>query len=300
MRRKINRRELLGAAAAGIAGLAAAGATRTNAMATKKKLEPGKKLFLLRYDTEWNNARQMAGFLEKVVAVHRQEQIPATFFCKGAALDAREREFRAFYKEVKDDPLFDIQDHSYSHIGLGYERGSDIETLRADYEKSFATHERIFGVRPIGISRCGTSGKDGPRLSGFDATEKSRAELDMVASLGVKMINSFLTGIDGRKVFINYGKIGHPDIMGFVSGYSDTIWMLKLKYGEAMEYVFEKIKSGAARNEHMPLMLHDWVAWTRAPDKELTHVKTIVDLARKLGYELVTHIACLKNKALWA
>jgi len=50
----------------------------------------------------------------------------------------------------------------------------------------------------------------------------------------------------------------------------------------------------------MPLMLHDWVAWTRAADRELTHVKRIVDAARKVGYTLVTHVDCLQNKDLWA
>jgi len=115
----------------------------------------------------------------------------------------RKNQFAAFYQEIKDDPLFDIQDHSYSHIGIGYAQGKDIPTLKADYEKSFSLHEQLFGVKPIGISICGTRGKDGPKLSGFDATEKSRAELDMLASLGVRMVNSFLTGFDETKVFLN-------------------------------------------------------------------------------------------------
>jgi len=162
-----------------------------------------RKIFLLRYDTEWNNPRgrrrppppgdpvvvrdyhsleSMAGFFEKVVEVHRKDSIPATFFCQGAAIDFREDEFRNFFGEVKDDPLFDLQDHSYSHIGLGYSRGNPVDVIRADYERSFAAHERVLGKRPVGISICGTP--EGPRLSGFDATEKSRAELDMVARLG--------------------------------------------------------------------------------------------------------------------
>ena len=50
----------------------------------------------------------------------------------------------------------------------------------------------------------------------------------------------------------------------------------------------------------MPLMLHDWVAWTRAPDRELTHVKRIVDAGHKVGYRLVPHVDCLRNEDLWA
>jgi len=125
------------------------------------------KLLLLRYDTECTTPERTAGFLEKAIEVHRAEQIPATFFCTGMALEARESEFLAFYEEVKDDPLFDIQDHSYSHIGLGYADGMTIEDLRANYEQSFTIHERLFGKRPLGVSICGTGGKDGARSLGY-------------------------------------------------------------------------------------------------------------------------------------
>jgi peptidoglycan/xylan/chitin deacetylase (PgdA/CDA1 family) len=83
------------------------------------------RICLLRYDTEASNPRQdMTGFLERVLEVHRKYEIPVTLFCKGAAMEHREQEFIAFFQEMKDDPLFDIQDHSYSHVGVGYEAGS--------------------------------------------------------------------------------------------------------------------------------------------------------------------------------
>ena len=115
--------------------------------------------FLLRYDTESDSAEDMAGFFEKVVNVHRAHEIPATFFCRGGAIDGREEQFAWFWREVAADPLFDIQDHSYTHIGIGYEAGKPLEVLQADYERSFAAHERVFGVLPIGVSICGTSGE---------------------------------------------------------------------------------------------------------------------------------------------
>ena len=104
------------------------------------------KVFLLRYDTERGPIEEMEGFFEKVVEVHRAEEIPATFFCTGGAVENREEDFRNFYEEVKGDPLFDIQDHSYSHIGLGYTEGMSVEELKADYERSFAVHKRVFGI----------------------------------------------------------------------------------------------------------------------------------------------------------
>jgi len=258
-----------------------------------------KKLCLMRYDTEHTSAETMSGFFEKLVEVHRRHEIPATLFCCGRAIDGREDDFRAFRSEVNGDPLFDIQDHSYSHIGIGYEAGKPVEVLRDDYERSFAAHERVFGVRPIGISICGTSGADGDRLRGFDETEKAQQELGMLAGLGVRMINSFLSGVEESREFTNYGAIGHPDLMGFPSAYSDTSWMARCESGDPVEFVFSRIEEHAAQGDHIPIMLHDWVAWTRAEDSELTHVVRIAERARESGYELATHHTCLSRPELW-
>src|SRR4051812_5018327 len=91
-----------------------AGAVLMLGAAIEKKPE---KLFLLRYDTEGWDKEKMEGFFEKLVEVHRKYKIPATFFCQGSAILNREKGFRYFFEQVKNDPLFDIQDHSYSHIG---------------------------------------------------------------------------------------------------------------------------------------------------------------------------------------
>ena len=257
-------------------------------------------LFLLRYDTERKSAEEMSGFFEQAIKVHREHRIPATFFCTGGAIDARESDFRTFFDEVKNDPLFDIQDHSYSHIGIGYEAGKTLDVLREDYERSIACHERVFGRRPTGISICGTSGADGNRLKGFDETEKSRAELDMLVDLGIRMVNSHLIDHTESREFLNYASLGHPDVMGYPSSYSDTGWMNRAEHGDPMEYILGQITDRAERDEHMPLMLHDWVAWLKAGDQHLSHVIQIVDHARSLGYELVTHVDCYNRKHLWS
>lgn len=261
------------------------------------------RYFLLRYDTEAADSKkpeQMDGFFEKVVEIHRKHAIPATFFCCGRALDLREKSFRQFFAEVKGDPLFDIQDHSYSHIGIAYERSEALEKTRADYEKSFAAHERVFGRRPIGVSLCGTSGRNGERLPGFDATEKSRAEFEMLASLGVRMVNSLLRGHEESREFVSYASLGHPEIMGFPSGpLSDVSWQFKRAHGDPEAYVEKLIRERAAAGEHLSLMLHDWCAWEFGPDKELGHVVRAADTARKEGYELRTHEQCLNDTGLW-
>ncbi len=273
-----------------------AGATALTACASP----PPKKLMLIRYDAESRQKEEIAGFFEKMVSVHRALEIPASFFCMGAAMEMRETEFRSFFNEVKDDPLFDIQDHSYSHVGLGYDRGISVDELRADFDRSFDVHERLRGSRPIGVTMAGTGSRDGEPLSGFDATEKSRAELDMLAGLGVRMINTFHSNVDSSKAFINYRDLGHSEVMGFPSGYGDNGWLRGRKFGDPEEFILSQIKERGERGEHIPVMLHDDTEWIDVDDKELKWVSLIADAGRKAGFELVTHQECYRRKSLWA
>ena len=66
-----------------------------------------------------------------------------------------------------------------------------------------------------------------------------------------------------------------------------------------MDYVLSLIDERAAAGDHLPLMLHDWVAWNHAPDQQLTHVVQIVEKARAKGYRPVTHAWCLEEISLW-
>ncbi len=260
----------------------------------------GNKKFLIRYDTESRQREEIKGFFEKIVSVQRSYDIPLSFFGLGAAIDKRKSEFIEFASEVKGDPLFDFQCHSYSHIGLGYEKGKSIEVLKADFEKAFEVHEGVFGSRPSGVSICGTGGVDGPSLCGFDATDKSRAELDMLANLGVKMINTNLCGVDSTTEFINYSKIGHREIMGFPNGTpSDNGWLRGRKYGDPKEFITKHIQENAKKNNHMAIMFHDDTGWIDVNDKEMDNLKLVVDVARKNNYEVVTHLSCYQNEKLW-
>ena len=115
-----------------------------------------------------------------------------TLFCTGKTLDDRRDEFSEFWEEAKDSPYIDVQDHSYSHVGVGYEAGRPVEELRKDHEHSFQIHEEVFGKPPMGVALCGV-GDSGPRLPGLDSTEKSQQELAFLAELGVKMLPAYVT-----------------------------------------------------------------------------------------------------------
>jgi hypothetical protein len=117
------------------------------------------------------------------------------------------------------------------------------------------------------------------------------------------MINSHLAGHDEHREFVSYGSIGHPGIMGFPSGYSDTDWMYSWRTDTRAEdpvgHMVGVMEEHAERDDHMPIMLHDWLAWMHAPDKELSHVRTFAEKGRELGYRLATHVECLGDESVW-
>lgn len=257
------------------------------------------KVCLIRYDVEKDWDQSIDVFLETIVKLHKENSIPATFFFTGKSLEKRSGNVKKFYNTVKDCNLFDIQNHSYAHIGIGYDRGKPLEILKADYVKSFKIHEEVLGVRPVAISMCGTGGVDGERLHGFDQTLKARDEFEMLAGLGVKAINTFLCGLDESRMFTNYGSIGHPEIMGFPSGFSDTSWLWEKDYHYAMEYILKVIEDRGRKVEHMPLVLHDWVTWEYGASNEFEYIKRIADKAREMGFELLNIKQCYETQELW-
>ena len=255
------------------------------------------RYFLLRYDTEHPKSDEMEGFLSKVLSVHHQEEIPVTLFCTGKTLDERREEFKEFWVEAKESQYIDVQDHSYSHVGVGYENGLPVDELRANHERSFKVHEEVFGKWPIGVALCGV-GDSGPRLSGLDSTDKSKAELAFMADLGVKMLPAYVT-YRRPGCFCSYKRLGYPDIMGFPSAESDTSWLRGHTLEEALNHCYKVIDNSWDAGNHGAIIMHDWCQWNHGPDKELTLTKKIAAYARKKGFTLATMAQCYENKELW-
>jgi peptidoglycan/xylan/chitin deacetylase (PgdA/CDA1 family) len=64
--------------------------------------------YIAAYDTE--SSKCLAG-CRKIVDIHRRYEMPATFFIVGKTLEANPNE----YKELLNDPLFEVASHTYSH-----------------------------------------------------------------------------------------------------------------------------------------------------------------------------------------
>lgn len=64
--------------------------------------------YIAAYDTE---SPKCLAACRKIVAAHRRHDMPATFFITGKTLEAHPVD----YRDLLDDPLFEIASHTYSH-----------------------------------------------------------------------------------------------------------------------------------------------------------------------------------------
>jgi len=100
---RISRRELMGGAL-GAAIVAAMAPSRTRANSAGR---PPTR-YIAAYDTE---SPACLAACRKIVAVHKQLEMPATFFITGKTLEANAKE----YKALLADPLFEVASHTWSH-----------------------------------------------------------------------------------------------------------------------------------------------------------------------------------------
>ena len=140
--------------------------------------------YIAAYDTE---SPACLAACRKIVEIHKRFEMPATFFILGKTLEANSFE----YRELLDDPLFEIATHTYSHQML---RDNDfcgsavsLEEKRKEIFKGKEAVERIFERPCIGL-RPGC---------GFDNALKGEPEvLELIREAGIQYVSSLLWGLD--------------------------------------------------------------------------------------------------------
>jgi peptidoglycan/xylan/chitin deacetylase (PgdA/CDA1 family) len=116
--------------------------------------------FLIGYDVEYNGTEDVTvSFLERAAAVHNEVGVPATLFIVGRTLKRWISQFRA----IATDPLFDLQQHTYSHQLLKtvyiddgktvrVQRGVSLEQIREEVRKTTDLFRQSLGVECIGLT----------------------------------------------------------------------------------------------------------------------------------------------------
>ena len=161
--------------------------------------------YIAAYDTE---SPSCLAACQKIVAVHKRFEMPATFFIVGKTLDANPAE----YRKLLDDPLFEIASHTYTHqMLLDHEfcgSAVSMDEKRKEIFKGKEAVERVFERPCIGL-RPGC---------GFDNAFRGEPKvLGLIKEAGLQYVSSLLWGPDNslpallREPF-NYDAEGFPEI----------------------------------------------------------------------------------------
>jgi len=139
--------------------------------------------YIFAYDLESDLCVKAAG---KLVEIHRRYDIPATFFILGRVLESHGDILREIFGE---DPLFDLQSHTYSHRllkdNLMHGSGIGLEELRDEISLGKKLVEDTFGRECLGVrSGCGF----------YRGLQGERERLKVIWECGVKYISTDLRG----------------------------------------------------------------------------------------------------------
>jgi peptidoglycan/xylan/chitin deacetylase (PgdA/CDA1 family) len=115
---------------------------------------------LIGYDVEWRGKGDVTPrFLEQARSLHNRLGVPATLFVVGQTLERWLPQFQA----IAGDPLFDVQQHTYSHQllktvyiedgrSVRVVHGVSIEETRDEVRKTSALLAAHLGVQCIGLT----------------------------------------------------------------------------------------------------------------------------------------------------
>lgn len=195
----LSRRDFMMAAAsaAGVSGLS------LNAEAAPRSGKATR--YIAAYDTESPACLKAC---EKIVALHKRREMPATFFILAKTLLAHPKEYRA----LLEDPLFEIASHTYDHQMLRDNNfcgpAAPSEQIRKEIVASKKAIEEVF-EKPCAGLRPGC---------GFDkALRGAKHVLALVREAGYSYVSSLLWGPDYSMPALlheafNYAEDGFPEI----------------------------------------------------------------------------------------
>lgn len=162
-------------------------------------------LYVAAYDAE--SAACLAA-CRKIVEVHRRFQMPATFFIVGQVLEAD----GDGYRELLDDPLFEVASHTWSHKTLRDHPfcGAAVpaEEMRREILLGKEWVERVFERPCVGL-RPGCGFTDGIRGAPDILAVLAEAGLGYVSSLAWGLHYSLPAPLNQP---FNYGRDGFPEL----------------------------------------------------------------------------------------
>ena len=254
---------------------------------------------LIGYDVEWRAEGDVTPrFLEQARSLHDHLGAPATLFVVGQTLERWVPRFQA----IAADPLFDIQQHTYSHQllktvyiedgrSVRVMRGVSVEETRAEVRTTSALLAEHLGVQCIGLTGpwCYYRGlRDRPDI------------LKVLWEEGIRF-----TRTDGRNehdwhpVSMDlqpywYDALGFPDVLEIpIHGWHDCVIRDEVLGWENVDGYVDSVRPyidrAAAEDSVFSLCQHDWSS-IRA-DPQMQGTEALIRYAQNQGLRIMSYRA---------
>jgi peptidoglycan/xylan/chitin deacetylase (PgdA/CDA1 family) len=254
---------------------------------------------LIGYDVEWRGTGDVTPrFLAQAQALHDRLGAPATLFIVGQTLERWVPQFRA----IADDPLFDLQQHTYSHQllktvyiedgrSVRVVRGVSLDETRDEVARTTTLLRQRLGVACIGLT--------GPW--GYYRGLRDRPDiLDILWEEGIRF-----TRTDGRNerdwhpVSIDlqpywYDAVGFPEMLEIpIHGWHDCVIRAEVLGWENVDGYVDSVKPyierAAADDLVFSLCQHDWSSIRADPQMRAT--EALIRYAQEQGLRSMSYRA---------
>jgi len=266
--------------------------------------------YIAAYDTESPNCLAAC---RKIVEVHQRYEMPATFFIVGRILEANPGD----YRELLDDPIFEVASHTYSHKMLRDHPfcgpAAPEEQRREEIFRGKDAVERIFERRCLGVR---------PACSFDNGLKGAPDVLSLVKEAGLRYVSSLAWGPDYSLPALltepfNYASDGFPELWELpCHGWHDNLLKDNNRWGarrltlwppempEAIppsfistpeeEFAINRVFLEKALEENKPFVSLIWHPWSLFSfDPEMKMLELTFTHVRELGLKPCTYAELL-------
>ncbi len=256
-------------------------------------------IILVGYDVEARNSygdfHSTKYFFDKVVPIHDIFNISSTVFLLGQTLVENTETIKA----LLDNPLWNIEQHTFSHVSFRnvepkYERnkaveGEKVEIIRQDIATANSIFKDLLGLQVEGI--CAPKGYYGGLKARPDI-------LEILDSNGLKFIRSYGRNKDDWQPVpfeiqpFWYKEEGFPEILEIpAQGWQDTIWKRTHGWqnrGGYLQYLKESVNYVTQNRLVWSCGFHDWSCIREDPD--LIILSQFFEYALEQGARFLSHL----------
>ncbi len=257
---------------------------------------------LIGYDVEAAGRPEVTrSFLDTMGALHRELEAPCTMFLVGKVIEENTEQLLPFV----EDPLFDIEHHTYSHRLLKtvcielpdgttqIVRGGSIDQLQEEMEKVNAVLRQRLGVEPLGM--CGPWNYYRGLSDRPDILEVlHRHSIRFTRTYGRNEKDYQPTPFTVQPFW--YEPQGFSDILELpIQGWQDCYLRGILgweKVDEYIERICQDLEHVAESDFVWSYCQHDW---SNREDSDMRIIRSLIERARELGVEVISHRHCYER-----